>query len=300
MIMKCNCCGAQIPLLKGFIRGMCDQCNDYEDWIFSNPKILLENREPHNELEAFNYISPVANALLVDKLKDRLEEECSIPQTFFSFYLSDGAKREVFISPLNPLDIKTGGIHHAYIEGHLAVKKVYDKASENNFFCEYVPSAEIVQIPYKNIKKVKIHWINDYPDEDASEPVYGFKAVELCDGGYKAKEALYQLGIQREEKRAPAGDKCYFNEAYMHFCTRIESVISVWKYYSALNPESNTRIVKVKAEGHVFPRYNYQDSWVASRLTIIEEISREQLIDYFQSSPELKAIYENVQKIDHT
>lgn len=73
----------------------------------------------------------------------------------------------------------------------------------------------------------------------------------------------------------------------------MEHVLQSWGRDYILSPlkskagEQNfdVRIFKVKAEGHCLERAN--NGWVSNKLTLIEEVSQEEIIDYFRSKPEL-------------
>ncbi|WP_353097072.1 hypothetical protein [Tissierella praeacuta] len=113
----------------------------------------------------------------------------------------------------------------------------------------------------------------------------------MVDGVLKAKDYIYEIGIPYEEPQRirPHTD---FQDVYSHFCVRIEDVLNYRDFitspiaFSQGNGHSEVRLFKVKGEGHCFKNTTY--GWVSNKLTLIREVTKEEIIEYFNKRPELK------------
>lgn len=298
MKIKCKYCGEISVEIRDFFKGgcVCGTCRDFLEWKKTNPSIIVSGPGPRDDIEAFNYTSGVAQYYSVDRMKFYLETRVHY-KTFYSFLLNNGESKDIFLHKTVYDEDDEREIKFSFIEGYRAIKKTYDEPTEDGFYSCYVDSGELVRILIKDIRKVTIHWINDYPEEDVEEPIIGFKALECKDGIIKSNKGLeYKLGLPVEVERVPAWDKCAFNDCYLHFCTKIETVLWDWNYDClGLNTANSTeKLYRVKAGGHVFPRYDRKDSWVASKLTILGEVTKDEIIEYFNSTEELKDKLEKI------
>ncbi len=164
------------------------------------------------------------------------------------------------------------------------------------------------KIPLNYIVGIKIlDRYKDYFEPEVKEPVYGFKGVSVVDGLLKARNYIYEIGIPYEEPQRirPHTD---FQDVYSHFCIKIEDVLSYRDFitspisFNQGNGHSEVRLFKVKGEGHCFE--NTANGWVSNKLTLIREVTREEIVKYFNKRLELKlaieenkaenSIYENV------
>lgn len=148
------------------------------------------------------------------------------------------------------------------------------------------------KIPLNDILSIKILDIyKDYFEPDVKAPVYGFKGVGVVDGLLKAKDYIYEIGIPYEEPQRirPHTD---FQDVYSHFCITIEDVLSHRDFinlpivFSQGKGCSNQRLFEVKGEGHCFE--NTTNGWVSNKLTLIREVTREEIIEYFNENQKLK------------
>lgn len=147
------------------------------------------------------------------------------------------------------------------------------------------------------IKKLDIH--KDYFEPDVKEPIYGFKGVSVVDGILKANDYIYEIGIPYEEPQRirPHTD---YQDVYSHFCIKIEDVLSHRDFitspimFSQGKGCSSQRLFEVKAEGHCFK--NTINGWVSNKLTLIREVTREEIIEYFNKNQKLKLIVEDFLK----
>ncbi len=184
---------------------------------------------------------------------------------------------------------------------------------------EYNPSIEYgihrkgdveKSIPLNSILSIKILDIyKDYFEPDVQEPIYGFKGVWLKDGILKARDFIYEIDIPYEE---PQRNRYHtdFQDVYSHFCLSIEDVLLHYRDFitSPISFSQGTgygeeRLFVVKGEGHCFQITAF--GWVSNRLTLIREVSKEEIVKYFNERPDLKlevdkyykginSIYENV------
>ena len=152
------------------------------------------------------------------------------------------------------------------------------------------------RIPLNYIVGIEIIDVyKDYFEPDVKEPVFGFKGIEVVDGILKAKDYIYELGIPYEEPQRirPHTD---YQDVYSHFCIRIEDVLNHRDFITSLiafsegKGRSNQRLFEVKAEGHCFE--NTTNGWVSNKLTVIREVTKEEIIEYFNQSQKLKLIVE--------
>lgn len=153
-----------------------------------------------------------------------------------------------------------------------------------------------MSIPLNHILCIKILDVyKDYFEPDIEEPVFGFKGIEVINGIIKAKNYIYELGIPYEEPQRIRPNTDY-QDVYSHFCTRIEDVLNYRDFivspiaFSQGKGCSNQRLFEVKAEGHCFE--NTTKGWVSNKLTVIREIPREEIIEYFNQNQQLKLIAE--------
>lgn len=122
----------------------------------------------------------------------------------------------------------------------------------------------------------------------------------MVDGILKAKGYIYELGIPYEEpqKIRPHTD---YQDVYSHFCIRIEDVLSHRDFitlpitFSQGKGFSNQRLFKVKAEGHCF-KNNTSNGWVSNKLTLIREVTKDEIIEYFNKDKKLKSLAEDFLK----
>nr|WP_025774306.1 hypothetical protein [Clostridium botulinum] len=114
----------------------------------------------------------------------------------------------------------------------------------------------------------------------------------LKDGILTTHKYIYEIGIPYEE---PQRNRYHtnFQDVYSHFCLRIEDVLLNYRDFITLpikfskgKGDGEQRLFEVKGEGHCFK--NPDCGWVSNRLTIIREVCKEEIIAYFNESPDLK------------
>lgn len=130
--------------------------------------------------------------------------------------------------------------------------------------------------------------------QNISEPMYGYKAIPEINGRLLAKDCEYRLNIPCIiNLRNPYVTD--FQDCYLHFCTTMECValcpgrtdyLGSIKNYRKENPFT-IRLFRVKAEGHCV-QYS-GDWWVTNNLTVIEEVTKEEIYSYFMNNLHLKA-----------
>lgn len=149
------------------------------------------------------------------------------------------------------------------------------------------------QIPINRIKKIRRMSIyDDYVAPDVETPIIGYKGIRLTDGILGDHKYLYELGIPCEEERRNPW-KTDFQDVYFHFCKKMEEVLFDWDMDYIYNPvlastgrqNFDVRLFRVRGEGHCFE--NTSIDWVSNKLTLIEEVSQQEIIDYFSNRTDL-------------
>ena len=150
------------------------------------------------------------------------------------------------------------------------------------------PDDALIRIPLYRVKLLKqIKVYQDYYESDPPCPMYGFKAMIVKDGKISDE---YQLGVLKEVDKLPNPYWIDYQDCYLHYCERMEEPLLFWNrdYIKGalLDPSFPAmHLFKVKAEGHY--RKNTDHGWVANKLTLTEEVSKEDIISYFEERPEL-------------
>ncbi len=91
--MKCRYCREKIAFFRSvFAGGICKACAEYDEWLDSEPKITITERDPKNDSEAFISSEPRTKDYLVKDVPDFLEmnQYEDEDNTFFTFYLNNG------------------------------------------------------------------------------------------------------------------------------------------------------------------------------------------------------------------
>lgn len=119
---------------------------------------------------------------------------------------------------------------------------------------------------------------------EVNSPVIGYKGVALESGILGDKNYIYELGIPYTEARRDPFETDY-QDVYSHFCLKIEDVLN-WRnfitspiQYSKMKTPSEYRLFLVKGEGHCFE--NTSGNWVSNRLTLLREVTQEEIYKYF-------------------
>ena len=172
-------------------------------------------------------------------------------------------------------------------------ERIWPEEIKNNYLIgynvEYDPNIEngmfrkgkiLKEIPLSCISYIKIESdIEKYEEPDVNEPIIGYKGLRLDKGILFANnDYIFDINVPYiESKKNPY--KYDYQDIYSHFCQSIEDVIA-WRNF-LLHP--NYRVFKVKAEGHCC---KYGGHWVSNKLTIISEVTQDEIIEYFNSDPE--------------
>ena len=172
-------------------------------------------------------------------------------------------------------------------------ERIWPEEIKNNYLIgynvEYDPNIEngmfrkgkiLKEIPLSCISYIKIESdIEKYEEPDVNEPIIGYKGLRLDKGILFANnDYIFDINVPYiESKKNPY--KYDYQDIYSHFCQSIEDVIA-WRNF-LLHP--NYRVFKVKAEGHC---RKYGGHWVSNKLTIISEVTQDEIIEYFNSDPE--------------
>ena len=172
-------------------------------------------------------------------------------------------------------------------------ERIWPEEIKNNYLIgynvEYDPNIEngmfrkgkvLKEIPLSCISYIKIESdIEKYEEPDVKEPIIGYKGLRLDKGILLANnDYIFDINVPYiESKKNPY--KYDYQDIYSHFCQSIEGVIS-WRDFLS---DPNYRVFKVKAEGHCC---KYGNHWVSNKLTIISEVTQDEIIEYFNSDPE--------------
>ena len=172
-------------------------------------------------------------------------------------------------------------------------ERIWPEEIKNNYLIgynvEYDPNIEngmfrkgkvLKEIPLSCISYIKIEMdIEKYEEPDVKEPIIGYKGLRLDKGILLANnDYIFDINVPYiESKKNPY--KYDYQNIYSHFCQSIEGVIS-WRDFLS---DPNYRVFKVKAEGHCC---KYGNHWVSNKLTIISEVTQDEIIEYFNSDPE--------------
>lgn len=172
-------------------------------------------------------------------------------------------------------------------------ERIWPEEIKNNYLIgynvEYDPNIEngmfrkgkvLKEIPLSCISYIKIEMnIEKYEEPDVKEPIIGYKGLRLDKGILLANnDYIFDINVPYiESKKNPY--KYDYQDIYSHFCQSIEGVIS-WRDFLS---DPNYRVFKVKAEGHCC---KYGNHWVSNKLTIISEVTQDEIIEYFNSDPE--------------
>lgn len=153
-----------------------------------------------------------------------------------------------------------------------------------------------IKLPLYQIAKVKVkREDDDVYVQDIEEPIIGYKAVTEHDGVLKANNYIYEIGVPYEEEQKNPYQADY-QDCYSHFCRTIEDVLKcpggTDYIHSQLKAKmkigtSVIRLFRVKAEKHCL--HNTQYGWVTNKLTLLEEVTHDEIVEYFNQSEELRA-----------
>lgn len=283
MIRRCKKCGEVYDVkilehIKYILRGnlffRCKMCEDIINWKkVEDIKQINKNRFTSNKCNVGCYDNRLYE-WICEKIIDQ-NEYCELR-------LIEDVVYKCF-----PTDLK---------EDYLVCRK--DEYDPNIRYGTHREGDIEKNIPLNNILGIEILDIyKDYIEPNVKEPVYGFKGLEVIDGILKAKDYIYEIGIPYEEPQRirPHTD---YQDVYSHFCIRIEDVLNHRDFistpiaFSQGKGYSNQRLFKVKAEGHCFE--NTTNGWVSNKLTIVREVTREEIMEYFSQSQKLRLRVEAV------
>ena len=153
------------------------------------------------------------------------------------------------------------------------------------------------KIPFYQISRIKV--FHDYHDvycPDVPESIIGYKAVTETNGILKTHNYIYEIGIPYEEEQRNIYTTD-FQDCYSHFCRNIEDVIlcsgKTDFISSQINPPAYSiiRLFKIKAEKHCLQIT--KRGWVTNKLTLLEEITKKEIIDYFEEHSDAKELIIN-------
>lgn len=278
MQYKCVKCKRKIKLkLHNYLIGLkdkgnpflCDECHGIRMWKKKKARKVLGVRE-------VNYFEYVVNESC-ENLSLWIERIVQDSEKLIDIYKEDSTVMKAF-----PIKYENDYLYCVNIEtNHFVECGVYIKGNTN------------IQIPINIIKKIRVVYVyDDYVAPDVKEPIYGYKGVYLENGILGDSKYIYEIGIPyEEEKQNPY--KSDFQDIYSHFCLRMEDVLFTYgRDYISSPMKSNAtvglkekRLFRVKAEGHCVQRN--QTGWVSNKLTLIEEVTQKEIIDYFSNSLQL-------------
>lgn len=245
---------------------ICDTCIKLKRWEENSKYIKYDGISKEWHIEEFQNPSYVISRVIRDNLN--IEK----------FKLDIGERNKILkirIRELNESErIWPEEIKNNYLIGYSIE---YDPNIENGIFRK---GKILKEIPLSCISYIKIEEdIEKYEEPNVKEPIIGYKGLRLDNGILLAANGyIFDINVPYiESKKNPY--KYDYQDIYSHFCESIEDVIT-WRNF-LLHP--NYRVFKVKAEGHC---YKYGRNWVSNKLTIISEVTQDEIIEYFNSDPE--------------
>lgn len=126
------------------------------------------------------------------------------------------------------------------------------------------------------------------------KPILGYKAIPEENGKLITYDCTYVLNEKKKVSiRNPYNTD--FQECYLHFCTSMEGVALCPGKTDYLNSIKNyvnghgvTRLFRVKAEEHCVNMDG--DWWVTSTLTVLEEVSKNEIYRYYMENPKAREL----------
>ncbi len=256
MTLKCSCCGKDVSY--SFISGikksinkkgvLCPDCQNYEDWKNETSPDSFIGKD---EILLKGYHPDAENWI-----RDHIGKICVI----HSYFVKSCA---VIIKD--------------YKYGLITADEIFPE--KKDLLISILKGVSIRVEPDGNEMKFVV---------DENRSVMGFKAVKEDDLILRSSNHIYEIGIPFEK---PVGDPLDtdYSEAYAHFNVSLENVIGFWKN-EFLDASRTTmfrcRIFRVKAENHVFQTQN--EGWVANKLTLLSEVTQDEIIEYFSENPDAK------------
>ncbi len=243
---------------------LCTDCNNNRVWTKNfTPSSNLNTRLNYLECEVFPY-----NIYIKEFIDNIINHDDLLCELIFV----DGSSQLFF--PYKYCNNFIYGYNDIWKEGLLDTP--------------HTPDNIIQRIPLYKLRLLKQRCIyDDYIESDPAEPMYGYKAMLVEDG--KISDG-YEIGITKTVPKRSNSYKYNYQECYLHFCAKMEEPLLIWDrdYISDSIKDSKCpcyHLYRVKAEGHY--RQNTTHGWVANTLTLLEEVTREDIITYYKQEPEL-------------
>lgn len=158
-----------------------------------------------------------------------------------------------------------------------------------------------IRLPIDKIKCIDVIEVTrDYIEPDVEEPIYGYKGMPVRNGVIIGSDRYtYTIGVPYIEEKKGNPYAVDYQDCYSHFCLKMEEPLLYWgrdyiySYVTKIekNLDFEYKLYKIKAEKHC--HHNTKYGWVSNHLTLVEEVTKEEIIDYYEKNPE---ILEKIQK----
>ena len=144
---------------------------------------------------------------------------------------------------------------------------------------------------------------DDFQAVCVDEPIFGYKSIPEVNGKLLTKGHTYILNEPNVlEIESPY--KCDFGEWYFHFCTSMEGVALCPGKTDYLGSIKNyaegrgaLRLFRVKAEEHCLEMNDDLDWWVTNKITVLGEVSKEEIYQYYMEHPRARERVEEYYKL---
>lgn len=266
--MHCKLCKERIEKLNMRNLFMCTECTKNHIWekeyYAQNRKCIRYVKDTYFECEVVP--GPMVGSWIEKVIRD--DNICSVTQ-------KDGSKIVAF-----PEMVKNN-----YLYGYL---DVFKEGDENQL---HEKSEETIRIPFYKMEKLERKRITeDFCEANPPMPMYGYKAMHVIDGKISDN---YEIGVPKTMEKMGNFYEVNYQDTYFHYCESIEDPLLTWDrdYISSFvnyNGEkgiSHICLYYVKAEEHY--RKNTEHGWVTNHITLIEEISPQEIIRYYEEHSDI-------------
>lgn len=132
---------------------------------------------------------------------------------------------------------------------------------------------------------------DDFQAVYVDEPILGYKSIPEENGKLFTKGHTYRLN-EPNILGIKSPYEWDLGEWYFHFCTSMEGValcqgptdyLTTIKNYA--EGRGACRLFRVKAEEHCLKMNGNLDWWVTNKITVLEEVSKEEIYQYYMENP---------------
>lgn len=184
-------------------------------------------------------------------------------------------------------------------EKRLTLRK--EKSEQDGYHTALTEEFDIYLFEIKQISAIRAS--ADFRAIYVKEPILGYKSIPEVNGRLLTKGHTYRLNEPNVlEIKSPY--KCDFGEWYFHFCTSMEGVALCPGKTDYLGSIKNyaegrgaLRLFRVKAEEHCLEMNDDLDWWVTNKITVLGEVSKEEIYQYYMEHPRARERVEEYYKL---